>query len=64
MVMAKKTGQGKDPLRLKTLTIADVEDLGKMLIEVSNHFPRSFRTEREFYPLVRSFLWGSAQGPK
>ncbi len=42
----------------KSLTIQDVRDLAKSLMEMSDMYPLQFRTERDFFPLVRAFLDG------
>jgi len=46
------------PKRHKKLTIADVQDLGRVLIDVSNLYPTRFLTERDFFPLVVTYLTG------
>lgn len=42
----------------KSLTLKDVEALGKALIEVADKFPAHFLTERDFFPLVTAYLSG------
>jgi hypothetical protein len=40
------------------LTIGNVKNLGRMLIETSNIYPTKFLTERDFFPLVYAYLKG------
>jgi len=42
----------------KRLTVADVHNLGRVLIETANRYPLSFRTERDFYPLIAAYVQG------
>lgn len=42
----------------KKLTIADVRELGRTLIDISNRYPTTYLTERDFYPLVVAYLLG------
>lgn len=42
----------------KTVRIDDIRDLGDALIEVADAFPLVFRTESDFYPLVKTYLRG------
>jgi hypothetical protein len=42
----------------KKLTISDVCDLGRTLIDISNRYPTTYLTERDFYPLVVAYLTG------
>jgi hypothetical protein len=42
----------------KILTIEDVQQLGRVLIDVSNLYPTRYLTERDFFPLVVTFLTG------
>jgi hypothetical protein len=42
----------------KILTIADVLDLGRALINTANIYPLSFVTEKDFFPLVVAYLTG------
>ena len=44
------------------LTIADVQALGKMLIEVADLYPLTYVTERHFFPLVVAYLSGRVPG--
>lgn len=46
----------------KKLTIDDVKELGKVLIKVSNLYPLQFITERDFFPLVLTYLEGRIPG--
>ena len=46
------------PAAHKKLTIADVLDLGRTLIDVSNQYPTRYLTERDFFPLVMTYLTG------
>lgn len=46
------------PLAHKKLTIADVKELGRTLIEVANLYPTKFLSERDFFPLVVAYLTG------
>ena len=43
-------------LPIKKLTIADVQGLGRVLIDVANLYPTRFVTEREFFPSVLTYL--------
>jgi hypothetical protein len=42
----------------KSLTLRDVEDLGGMLLNMADEYPLQYRTEKDFFPLVRVFLDG------
>jgi hypothetical protein len=42
----------------KILNIQDVQQLGRVLIDVSNLYPTRFLTERDFFPLVVTYLTG------
>jgi hypothetical protein len=42
----------------KSLTIEDVEELGAILLKLADDYPLQFRTEKDFFPLVRVFLEG------
>jgi hypothetical protein len=42
----------------KKLTIGDVQDLGRTLIDVANCYPTRYLTERDFFPLVITYLTG------
>ncbi|MBK7014767.1 MAG: hypothetical protein IPH39_04130 [Sulfuritalea sp.] len=44
------------------LTKADVYALGRTLIDISNRYPTTFFTERDFYPLVVAYLTGRVPG--
>lgn len=46
------------PIAHKKLTIADVLQLGRMLLDVSDSYPTQFLTERDFFPLVVAYLSG------
>ncbi len=46
------------PAAHKKLTIADVQDLGRTLITVANLYPTRYLTERDFFPLVITYLTG------
>lgn len=46
------------PAPHKKLTISDVQELGRVLVEVANLYPTSFLTERDFFPLVVAYLTG------
>lgn len=46
------------PSSHKKLTIADVTDLGRALIDVANSFPTRYLTEKDFFPLVITYLTG------
>jgi hypothetical protein len=46
------------PAAHKKLTIADVQGLGRVLIDVANIYPTRFLTERDFFPLVVTYLTG------
>lgn len=50
--------------RHKSLTIADVSALGSALIEVADLYPLLYRTERDFFPLVLSYLHGRVPSVK
>lgn len=41
-----------------SLSVADVVDLGEMLIEIADKYPLDFRTERDFSPLVAAYVRG------
>jgi hypothetical protein len=42
----------------KILTIPDVTDLGRALVTTANLYPMRFVTERDFFPLVVTYLSG------
>jgi len=42
----------------KSLTIEDVCTLGSALIEIADLYPLTYRTERDFFPLVLAYLHG------
>lgn len=42
----------------RKLCIADVRELGLMLVKVANMYPTKFLTERDFFPLVVAYLTG------
>ncbi|MFV0600708.1 MAG: hypothetical protein ACK5NE_02605 [Brachymonas sp.] len=46
------------PVPHKKLTIADVQDLGRTLLDVANQYPTRYLTERDFFPLVITYLTG------
>jgi hypothetical protein len=46
------------PAAHKKLTIADVQGLGRVLINVANLYPTRFLTERDFFPAVVTYLTG------
>ncbi len=46
------------PVAHKKLTIADVQGLGRVLIDVANLYPTRFLTERDFFPSVVTYLTG------
>lgn len=46
------------PAPHKKLTIADVQDLGRVLINVANFYPTRYLTEKDFFPLVVTYLTG------
>ena len=46
------------PATHKILTIADVQDLGRTLIDVANTYPTRYLTEKDFFPLVVTYLTG------
>ena len=46
------------PRSHKSLTVDDVRQLGKSLMAMGDEYPLQFRTERDFFPLVRAFLQG------
>lgn len=46
------------PLSHKKLTINDVLELGRTLIDTANLYPTRFLTERDFFPLVVAYLSG------
>lgn len=46
------------PANHKILTIQDVIELGQTLIAVANQYPTRFLTERDFFPLVVTYLTG------
>lgn len=50
--------KAKPPSAHKKLTIHDVNQLGRMLIDVSDSYPTKFLTERDFFPLVVAYLSG------
>lgn len=47
-----------EPASHKILSIADVTDLGRALINVANSYPTRYLTERDFFPLVITYLTG------
>lgn len=46
------------PPKHKKLNIADVQDLGRVLISIANLYPTRFLTERDFFPVVVAYLTG------
>jgi len=46
------------PAAHKKLTITDVQQLGRVLIDVANLYPTRFLTERDFFPAVVTYLTG------
>jgi hypothetical protein len=48
----------------KILTISDVIELGRALIQTANLFPMRFVTERDFFPLVITYLNGRVPAMK
>ena len=46
------------PASHKKLTICDVQELGRVLLHVANLYPTSFLTERDFFPLVVTYVTG------
>lgn len=46
------------PAGHKKLRIADVQDLGRTLVIVANTYPTRYLTERDFFPLVITYLTG------
>ncbi len=42
----------------KILNIQDVQQLGRVLVHVANVYPTRFLTERDFFPLVVTYLTG------
>ena len=46
------------PTNHKSLTISDVIALGETLVALGNQYPLTYRTERDFFPLVMAYLRG------
>ena len=48
----------------KSLTLEDVSILGSALIEIADLYPLTYRTERDFFPLVLAYLHGRVPSVK
>jgi hypothetical protein len=49
--------KGKARVSTQALNIAGITQLGRMLIEVGNKYPRAFVNEKDYYPLVEAYLY-------